>query len=161
MLLKVDWLKWNGTNLPKGCQLYSDIEDAIVRIKILATTTLLAALLTTPVASQTRSGRIEGTLSYPSDYIPALRVCAKNIKNNSQRCIQTQKNQKPYKIEIPPGTYHVYASVTIAGQTDTAYYSRAVTCGLRYECKDHRPIPVTVKSGQVVRGINPQDWYNK
>ena len=132
-----------------------------MRIKIFASTTILAALLATPVASQTRFGRIEGTLSYPSDYIPALRVCAKNISNNSQRCIQIKKNQKQYKIEVPAGTYHVSASVTIAGQSDTAYYSRAVTCGLRYECKDHRPIPVTVKSGQVIKGINPQDWYNK
>lgn len=128
---------------------------------ILATTTLIAALLATPVASQSRSGRIEGMLSYPSSYIPALRVCAKNIKNNSQRCIQTNKNQKQYKIEVPAGTYQVFATVTIAGETDTAYYSRAVPCGLRYGCNDHTPIPVTVKSGQVVRGINPQDWYNK
>lgn len=139
----------------------ADIEDWIVRTKILATTTLLAALLATPVASQTPSGRIEGSLSYPSSYIPALKVCAKNIKNNSQRCIQTQKNQKQYRIEVQPGTYQVFATVTIAGQKDTAYYSKAVICGLRYGCNDHTPISVTVRSGQVVKGINPQDWYDK
>ncbi|HAJ62682.1 MAG TPA: hypothetical protein DCP31_28460 [Cyanobacteria bacterium UBA8543] len=129
--------------------------------KILTTTTLLAALLATPVASQTRSGRIEGSLSFPSNYIPALKVCAKNIRNNSLSCIQTKQNQKQYKIEVQPGTYHVYATVTIAGQKDTAYYSRAVTCGLRYGCNDHRPIAVTVRAGQVAKGINPQDWYDK
>lgn len=132
-----------------------------MRTKILATTTLLAALLATPVASQSRPGRIEGSLSYPSDYIPALKVCAKNIRNSTLSCIQTKKDQKQYRIEVPPGTYHVYATVTIAGQKDTAYYSRAVTCGLRYGCNDHRPIAVTVRASQVVKNINPQDWYDK
>ena len=129
--------------------------------KIVATTTLLVTLLAIPVTAQTRSGRIEGALSYPSSYIPALRVCAKNIRNDSQHCTQTKKNQKQYKIQVPAGNYHVFATATIAGEKETAYYSRAVTCGLRYGCNDHSPISVTVKSGQVVKGINPQDWYNK
>ncbi len=130
--------------------------------KIVAMTTLLAAtLVAIPVTAQSRSGRIEGSLSYPSSYIPALKVCAKNTRNNSLNCIQTKKNQKQYTMQVPAGTYHVFATVTIAGQKDTAYYSKAVPCGLRYGCNDHTPIAVTVRAGQVVRGINPQDWYNK
>ena len=27
------------------------------------------------------------------------------------------------------------------------------------KCKDHTPIVVTVKSGETVSGIDPQDWY--
>jgi hypothetical protein len=67
---------------------------------------------------------------------------------------------------VPPGDYHVFAQLPDPARHGAdyakdyrAYYSKFVTCGMSVDCKDHTPIVVTVKSGETVSGIDPQDWY--
>lgn len=103
-------------------------------------------------------GSISGTLSYPSEYIPALMVVARNTFTNSYQYVITVENQNTYQINnLGPGNYTVVAYVldsSLAGG-----YSQAVPCGLSANCTDHSLIPVTVYAGQVSSGVNPQDWY--
>lgn len=114
-------------------------------------------------------GAIEGELSYPSDYIPAIKTCAENILTKEDFCTEckelVEKDQNKYwickesnyKLDIPVGDYYVFSEVN----GFKAYYSEFVTCGLSTNCLSHDPIKVTVKNGQTIPNINPSDWYLK
>ena len=103
-------------------------------------------------------GSISGTLSYPSEGIPPLRVVAFNIDGLSYRFVETLANVGTYQITgLAPGTYHVVAysmDGTIAGG-----YTPAVACGLSVICTEHSLLDVVVLAGQDTPNIAPSDWY--
>ena len=117
------------------------------------------------------NGTIEGSLNYPSEFIPPLEVCADNIKTGEEFCTYEQiEDQKymygiGYKIEVPEGNYQVFARLyepeDDAGDLKDykAYYSEFVICGLEYDCPSHNPIVVKVDAGETVSEIDPHDWY--
>ena len=118
-------------------------------------------------------GVIEGSLSYPSEFIPDdMTICAENLATKKIYCTNKHINARKYrykvgyKLPVPAGDYHVYAQLPDPARYGAeypkdyrAYYSQFVKCGMSVECKDHTPIVVKVKSGETVSGIDPQDWY--
>lgn len=132
----------------------TDIKAILFKPKLTVT---LLMLIASTVAAQPEYGTIKGSLSYPSDYLPPLKVCAEHIWKNSLYCITTNNNQTKYIIKVTPGSYYVFASTT--DRLSTGLYSSAVPCGLKYECNNHSLMPVVVQSGQVAAGIDPGDWY--
>ena len=74
-------------------------------------------------------GSVSGTLSYPSEFIPPLRVVAFNVNGLNYRYVDTMQDQGNYQITgLAPGAYHVVAYImdgTLAGG-----YTLAVPCGL-------------------------------
>lgn len=103
-------------------------------------------------------GSISGSLSFPSEYIPPLRVVAFNINSGYYYYVITVQNQAGYQIAgLPPGTYHVVAYTL--DNTGSAGYSQAVICGLSVNCNDHSLIDVIVKSDQETKNVDPGDWY--
>jgi hypothetical protein len=136
----------------------------------------LVCLLLAPgpgLAAAPQTGVIEGLLSYPSEFIPDdMVICAENLATkqiySTHKHVKAKKYQYKvgYKLTVPPGDYHVYAQLpdpaTYGAEYPKdyrAYYSEFVKCGMSIECKDHTPIVVTVKSGETLSGIDPQDWY--
>lgn len=118
--------------------------------------TLAAAQPTlTPVP---QFGSIRGSLSYPSEFIPPLRVVALDLATQQAYFVDTVENQTSYQIDnLPPGEYYVIAYTQdglLAGG-----YTQMVPCGLSAECTDHSLIPVVVQVGEVTAGIDPADWY--
>jgi hypothetical protein len=115
-------------------------------------------------------GTIEGSLGYPSDYIPEMKICAENIETKEEFCSYEQiidkkfNNEIGYKIEAPKGTYHVYSQLINEKQKKLneykAYYSKFVTCGMSIECKSHKKIETKIEAGETTSGIEPEDWYN-
>lgn len=118
------------------------------------------------------TGTIEGLLSYPSEVLPDLRVCAEDVETQEMYC--TDKNElvashEPplytgtgYQLEVPVGTYHVYAFRPDDQEGELrGLYSQAVPCGLTVECTSHELIPVDVAAGEIVRAIHPADWYSQ
>lgn len=111
-------------------------------------------------------GSISGTLQYPADQAPSLRVFAVDT-TNSQRFFftTTQPNQLTFSISIvPPGTYYLLAYVAPGNTNANAKaavggYTKAATCDPSTTCTDHTLIPVTVQAGQAVTGIRVYDWY--
>lgn len=101
-------------------------------------------------------GYIEGKISYPGEEIPKdLKVCAENIETSEIICIRV--HDSIYKIAVPPGFYYVYAETKkFKGK---AYYTEFVKCGLKVDCPSHKKIKVEVKKGELLKNINPQDWY--
>jgi hypothetical protein len=110
-------------------------------------------------------GAITGSLAYPSEVIPPLRVYAIDTAVPANyRVIHTSVNQKTYLIAgVAPGTYVVYASGSSSpvGPNDRfgGAYTKAVPCGLGPGCNDHAPIPVQVRSGAVASSVDVLDWY--
>jgi hypothetical protein len=69
-------------------------------------------------AAAPQSGMIEGSLSYPSDFIPPdLTICAENLatkkiySTNQHLKAKKYRYKVGYKLEVPPGDYHVYAQL--------------------------------------------------
>ncbi len=118
-------------------------------------------------APEPATGIIEGSLSFPSEGIPAdMVICVYEIYTDTETCTTDHVFDarffygEGYQIEVPLGTYVAYAYIPEdAGYL--AYYSDFVTCGLFYDCPSHDPIPVEVTfDGQVVTDVDPWDWYN-
>jgi hypothetical protein len=109
-------------------------------------------------------GTIEGSLSYPSEQIPDLTVCAYNTADPSDEYCTTSLIDSPqytagrgYQLVVPPGDYYVYSY--FIDKTHTAYYTEFVPCGLDISCPSHAYITVTVGDGDHLTGIDPVDWY--
>jgi hypothetical protein len=119
-------------------------------------------------------GTIEGSFSYPSDFIPKMMVCAKNEKTDEEFCSYEMKEDEKYmygfgySLEVPFGTYNIYAQLVdpesiVSGfdKNYRAYYSEFVVCGMSIECESHKPIEIEIVGGEVMSNIDPQDWYAK
>lgn len=122
----------------------------------------MAPLTTSPTPAT--QGIITGSLSYPSEGLPAgMKVCAVNQENKSEICTaeQIESDEEPYgvsyQIKVPAGTYLIYAQ--LPGQNQKAFYSEFVTCGLSADCPSHEPIPVEVAAGETANNVDPHDWY--
>jgi hypothetical protein len=125
-------------------------------------------------AAEPKPGVIEGSLSYPSEFIPDdMTICAENLATkqiySTRKHLKAKKYQYKvgYKLTVPPGDYQVYAYLPDPAKWGAgfpkdyrAYYSEFVKCGQTADCKSHAPITVKVKSGETVSSVDPQDWYN-
>jgi hypothetical protein len=108
-----------------------------------------------PVAS---TGSIAGSLSFPSEVIPALTVVAYQQGSQNWFAARTVEHQGDFQIDnVPPGQYTV---VAYAFDADFGGgYSQAVPCGLSVDCNDHSLITVEVTAGQTTSDVDPTDWY--
>ncbi|HEY6959821.1 MAG TPA: hypothetical protein VI814_13445 [Candidatus Limnocylindria bacterium] len=118
-------------------------------------------------ASRPGAGTIAGPLGYPSDFIPAERVCAMLAAQPATRqCVDTPQSREQvwYRIaDLPPGTYWVVAYVVPlapGGPGFSGGYTRYVTCGLAAGCpQDHTLVDVVVTADAYLAGIAPTDFY--
>jgi hypothetical protein len=140
--------------------------DAINSVGTSVSETLTALVPTTATATSPtvtlESGFISGHLSYPSDFIPPLRIVAWSVADGSYYYLDTPLNTFEYTLEVPAGTYNVIAYVIPAEGLPSDYaggYTQMVPCGLSYGCDDHSLIPVTVEAGSTASNIDPGDWY--
>jgi hypothetical protein len=127
-----------------------------------AVSTNTPAIIDTPTTARMSSfptGTITGYLSYPAEALPAQRVVAWNIADNSHYAVDTLTGQSVYELVVPTGNYTVVAYVIGGGSGLAGGYSKMVPCGLKAGCDDHALIPVEVTSGAILTDINPQDWY--
>lgn len=103
-------------------------------------------------------GSISGSLSYPSEAIPPLRIVAFNVNGYHYQYVDTLAGWTTYQITgLPPGVYHVVAYIMGGGYAGG--YTPAVACGLAVDCTDHSLLDVLVLSGQDTPDIDPADWY--
>jgi hypothetical protein len=139
-----------------------------------ATPAIQASATFTPQPSPTTpaSGTITGKLSYPSEFIPSLRVVAFSLTDGRAYFVDTAENQLEFSIEVPAGTYNVVSylhegvpgntgqadSYTPSGGPFAGGYTQMVPCGLAVGCEDHTLIAVIVTGGQTSTA-EPADWY--
>lgn len=116
---------------------------------------------------KSNKGFIEGSLTYPSEQIPAdLVVYAENVDTGevyetSDRITDDRFtiSRTGYKIEVPEGSYYIYAKMASAPDKK-AYYNRFITCGMSVECADTTKLVVEVIAGETVENITVGDWWN-
>ena len=126
-----------------------------------------------PHDSRAHWGTISGSLSYPSEAIPAMGVCAETTEKEDLYCTYEMIESNDYtyglgyKLNVPPGDYYIFSHLVEEGREkigytneDKAYYSKFVTCGMLYECPSHNPIKVEVKTREHITRIDPVDWYD-
>ncbi len=123
---------------------------------LLAACTVTVSPTATPPAQE---GIITGSLGFPSDQIPPLRVIAFDVDSDAYFAIDTELNQDAYSLPVPPGSYHVIAYLLEENSDYAGGYSEFVPCGLRADCPSHDLIPVSVSAGETSDGVDPTDWY--
>jgi hypothetical protein len=100
---------------------------------------------------------IRGKLCYPSEYIPAMTLYARDVSTGETVTLEVPQNTRQYELQVPgEATYQVFAW-TADGLGGS--YSRFVTCGMSVECTYHSLIPVAVGAGQAASGIDICDFY--
>jgi hypothetical protein len=134
---------------------------------------ILSLLSPCPALAAPQPGVIEGSLSYPSEFIPPdMTICAENLATKKISCTNRHLKAKKYQYQVgyqlavPPGDYHVYAYLPDPARYGAgysrdyrAYYSDFVKCGMSVNCTSHAPITVKVRGGQTVSSVDPMDWY--
>ena len=124
------------------------------------------AIALTSCASTT--GVVQGTLCFPSEYIPAMNVYLKAVNSNTIYKLASKENQRTFSFKkIPEGSYVAFAytleetSVDLNNKKSKASggFTRFVPCGLSVNCKDHTLIDFIVKKGKTTNAISICDWY--
>jgi hypothetical protein len=113
-----------------------------------------------PFPDPSKYGTIQGSLSFPGEFIPPLRIIAFNAKDHSSYFwVDTVGNQENFEINgLLPGDYVVVAYVK-KGRLPGGY-TELVICGLEPDCpRDHSLVLVHVGPGEVVSDVDPVDWF--
>ncbi|MCK9245677.1 MAG: hypothetical protein M0P11_01820 [Anaerolineaceae bacterium] len=110
---------------------------------------------------QVRSGSLSGSLSFPSEGIPALRIVAMNPVTGVYYWQNTVAGQSFYRFtNLAPASYYVLAyDIKNPSKDFFGAYTKFVPCGMTVACTDHTLIAVEVKAGEETTNINPSDWY--
>ena len=104
-----------------------------------------------------------GRVSYPSEELPAMRVCALATEDLGWAyCTDTAVNAPHYELRVPPGTWIVMAWPQDTGASgEPGLISQASEClttgGL--DCDDHGWAEFTVAAGERREGLDINDWY--
>jgi len=136
------------------------------------TPTSLATLPATSEPSGDFNATISGALSYPSEFLPPMRVVAFSLTGRKAYFVDTAKNQGQFSLKVPAGTYYLVSypyegtagetgqaeSYTLGGGPFAGGYTQMVPCGLTANCEDHTLLPITVTENQTVTA-DPGDWY--
>lgn len=116
-----------------------------------------------PAMAAPAAARLQGRVAYPSEELPAMRVCALATDDpGTAHCVGTAVNQAHYDLALPAGEWWLLAWPLDTGTAgDPGLYSAASEClgsgGLG--CDDHALQPVRVAAGEVVEGLDINDWY--
>jgi hypothetical protein len=126
----------------------------------------------TPEPSKELNATITGKLSYPSEFLPPMRVVAFSLTDQKAYFIDTAKGQGQFSLKVPAGTYYLVSypyegNAGNTGQADSYVpgggpfaggYTQMVPCGLTAGCDDHTLLPIAVAEGQTITA-DPGDWY--
>lgn len=110
-------------------------------------------------------GTIQGSLTYPSDYIPAnLEVYATNLETNKEYVTKVHLTGGEYEygvgysLDVPAGRYYVYG--ILSDRPDQrAYYDQHIICGIKVECTDTAKVEVKVEAGQKTADVMVGNWW--
>ena len=104
------------------------------------------------------TGAIAGSLSYPSEVLPAMRVCAFERAEGASHCTTSVSGKREYRIEgIPLGDYLVLAYPRDGSGAPGGYTGCADD--LNASCTAHDLLVVVVEAGKTTDDIDPADFY--
>jgi hypothetical protein len=130
------------------------------------------AVVLAGLSSAALAGTITGGLAFPGETIPALTVVAVE-QGGKQFSVETKPGQRSYRLDVPQGSYIVFAVPHGEGVSDEAgqpplrgAYSKFSTCVMntpdkaeKGECTEHDLLTVEVAAKEVHKRIDLYDWY--
>lgn len=123
-------------------------------------TEVVSPTVNEPIPTAVSTGAIAGTLNFPAEGIPPMRVVAFSTSGAAWFAVEVDQGNTFTIKDVPAGEYTVVAYPLDKNLNGLAGgFSQFVPCGLSVECSDHSLIPVTVKPGEVTADIRPADWY--
>lgn len=133
----------------------------------------LLFLASTAIAkpASTNTATVYGKPVYPSDYTPEMTVYARDLKSGKTYSVNVPESATQYKIKLPAPATYVFFSWTkdrigVNGDDPKgltrkvgALYSHCSATKLDYSCKNHSPMPVKLKPGQVIKSFQVSYYY--
>lgn len=116
-----------------------------------------------PTLAVPSGAHLSGRVSYPSEYLPPMRVCALAAADPGRAyCMQTAANRPHYELHVPAGDWWLLAWPQDTGSTgDPGLLSAASDClgagGI--DCDEHQLLAVTVSDGERREALDINDWY--
>lgn len=118
-------------------------------------------------------GTITGGVAFPGDSIPALTVVAVAESGGAQFTVDTKPGQLSFRLEVPEGSYIVFAIPHGPGVEDEpgqppmrGAYTAFSDCVLNDpekaaegQCQDHQLRTVEIGAKQTRKRIDVYDWY--
>ena len=98
-----------------------------------------------------------------------MQVCAEETTTKKALCadVIAKSNVLSYHLEVPAGTYQVYTQPP-SKPNFRGYYSSGVLCEREKsskpgytsdQCADRQILPVVLKAGETLKGIDATDFY--
>ena len=77
-----------------------------------------AVIVALAVAAPAFAAEVEGTLTFPSGFVPAMTVYAREVESTKLHSVSTRDAQKSFKLDLAPGRYVFFAEPSQAGAPD-------------------------------------------
>ncbi|MDO5505758.1 MAG: hypothetical protein Q4F49_05630 [Pseudoxanthomonas suwonensis] len=107
------------------------------------------------------AGPLAGSVTYPSEYIPAMRICAVAVGDyGTGYCIDKPRDAADWRLPVPPGRWWLWAWPE-DGSGVPGRHSQASDCIAdgRHGCDDHAMRVLEVGAGETRGGVQINDWY--
>lgn len=109
---------------------------------------LMPAILSLGFVCSAHAATVEGTLTFPSGFVPAMTVYAREVDGTRLHSVATRESQTAFKLELPPGRYTFFAEPSQAGAPQLyGAYTQSVLCKARAaqdRCEDHSLVVIGV-----------------
>ncbi len=125
---------------------------------------LLPAILLLGLVGRAHAATVEGTLTFPSGFVPAMTVYAREVDGTRLHSVATHESQTTFKLELPPGRYTFFAEPSQAGAPQVyGAFTQSVLCkahDAQGVCEDHTLVVVGVGNAADAAAAGPVigDW---
>lgn len=121
-----------------------------------ASNLLMPGILLLAFASGVQAATVEGTLTFPSGFVPAMTVYARDVDGTRLHSVATRESQTTFKLELPTGRYTFFAEPSQVGAPQLyGAYTQTVLCKARAApepCEDHALVVVGVGAADAPAG---------
>jgi len=127
-------------------------------------TMVLLAAMSPGAGGGACAGTIAGTVSFPSQVVPAMTVYASDLDTSRIHTVPLARGQVNFTVEVPPGRYLVFLAPNEPGAPDVyGAFTRYSQCAPRTApdgtCEDHALVPVAVTAKAPHAAVTIDDWY--
>ena len=122
----------------------------------------LAAMISLGQCAGALAGSIDGTISFPSQFVPSMTVYAADLDSSRVRALQLARGQTNFSVDVPPGRYRVFLAPNEPGAPNIyGAYTQYSLCARRDtgKCEDHSLVEVTVAAKTRRSAVTIDDWY--
>jgi hypothetical protein len=123
----------------------------------------VAAIASLSLSVAGRAAIIEGAVTFPSQFVPPMRVYVYELDTSHIRSVQIAEGQASFRVEVPAGRYNVFLAPVEPGAPNVygAYtqYSLCSEHETDANCQDHNLVIVTLSAKAPRAAVKIDDWY--